>query len=56
MKFRAITALTFVSSALVACASTAGAQPADMSAVQHEQAAAGHEDWRCRFERRSIEK
>jgi hypothetical protein len=43
MKIHALTALTFVSSALVACASTPGAQPADMSAVQHEQAAAGHE-------------
>ena len=43
MKLHALTALTFVSSALVACASTPGAQPADMSAVQHEQAAAAHE-------------
>jgi hypothetical protein len=43
MKIQALTAFMFGASALVACASTPGAQPADMSAVQHEQAAAGHE-------------
>jgi hypothetical protein len=43
MKIHALTALTFATSALIACASTPGAQPADMSAVQHEQAASAHE-------------
>jgi hypothetical protein len=43
MKFHSFTALTFAASAVVACASTPGAQPADMSAVQHEQAASAHE-------------
>jgi hypothetical protein len=43
MKPHSFIALTFTSAALVACASTPGAQPADMSAVQHEQAASAHE-------------
>jgi hypothetical protein len=43
MKFHVLTMLALGPSALIACASTPGAQPSDMSAVQHEQAAAAHE-------------
>ena len=43
MKFQALKALAFGSSTLIACASTPGAHPQDMSAAQHEQAATAHE-------------
>jgi hypothetical protein len=43
MNSHALTAVAVASSAIIACASTPGAQPADMSAVQHEQAASAHE-------------
>lgn len=43
MKIHVLTVLALGSSALLACASTPGAKPQDMSAAQHEQAAAAHE-------------
>jgi hypothetical protein len=42
MKVRILSSLLF-GSAFIACASTPGAQPADMSAAQHDQAAGVHE-------------
>ncbi len=43
MKAHILTTLAFGSSALIACASTPGARPSDMSAAQHEQAAGAAE-------------
>jgi len=43
MKFHILTTLAVGSSTVIACASTPGARPSDMSVAQHEQTAAAHE-------------